>query len=249
MIFPARDSKDAHGVPTAQRNERTNLSLLKLSAGYAIMIGSVLATFTLCMTAPNAPAYSLNDLAKQSNVQKLLPAGSRLPQCNARKTFALGDTPDTILMHALRPMVLAQDAVPIEDLSTVISVPASGVIDVTLKLETKHRGDGYSEVVGIGAYMSYQYASTRAGLVDAPVVQPVGWAAGTNIRDLRDHYGQINIVSALAVKPGYYRICLFATAHSALSKSNRIAEILVEGGISPLNTLRLSYQPGGRLLN
>lgn len=177
-------------------------------------------------------------------------AESRLPQCNAEKSFILGKSPDTIILRTLKSTILPQALVAIDDLSTVVVVPAAGVIDVTLKMEAKHRGDGFGEAVGIGAYMSYQYAKTRSELDSAPIIRPLGWVGGTNIRDLRDHYGQINIVSALGVKPGFYRICLFASAHSTLTESNSIAEILVEGGgSSPLNTLRLSYKPGGRLLD
>ncbi len=176
-------------------------------------------------------------------------AESGLPKCRPQKSFELGNSPDTIIVRAVKPTILPQPPIAIDDLSAVVSVPTNGVLDVTMKLEAKHRGDGFSDVVGIGAYMSYQYAKTRDALDAAPVIAPLGWVGGTNIRDLRDHYGQINIVGALAVKPGFYRFCVFASAHSALTPSNSIAEVLVEGGGSPLNALRLSYKPGGRLLD
>ncbi len=175
-------------------------------------------------------------------------AAARVKSCNAARQFSLGNSPDTVVINSRQPTIIPQKTVPINDFSAILAVPVSGVIDLTLKLEAKHRGNGYADVIGVGSYIAYQYAETREGLDFATSVQPEGWVGGTNIRDLMDHYGQINIVGALAVKPGYYKFCLYASAHSKLSKADDLAEVLVEHGVRPMNSLRLSFKPGGRVL-
>ena len=167
--------------------------------------------------------------------------------CKADETFTLVG-PDTIIRASTEGTALPQKFSPVDAFSTLVEVPETGALDLTFKMEVIHRGDGYSEVIGAGAFITYQYAKSLDGLDSAPIEHPEGWTGGTNIRDLRDHYGQIIIVGALPVEPGYYRFCVIGSAHSALHPADDLAAVLVETKLGPLNTLRLSYKPGGRVL-
>lgn len=178
-----------------------------------------------------------------------MPEWSFDQRCTSPVVFRMDATPATIIKTAKTPHIVPQGFAPIDEFSTVVSVEHPGTIDLTFKLEMVHRGDRYSEVIGAGAFITYQHAQTLAGLDEAPVNHPDGWTGGTNIRDLRDHYGQINIIGALAVTPGFYRFCVSVSAHSALFPENTLAALLVETKSGPLNTLRLKYSPNERLLH
>jgi hypothetical protein len=206
-------------------------------------LSSALGILTLLLTA-NESAVA----APAAVPQKKQSAATQIDRCRSGRTITLSKSPDTILIMSRTSTKLPQDRVVLADFSTVLKVETPGVIDVTLKLEVEHRGQGYDDVIGIGAFMAYQYAPTVEGLDKARMVYPDGWVGGTNIRDIRDHYGQINIVSALDAKPGFYRLCVYGSAHTTLSTADGLAEVLVEHQVRPMNTLRLSFKPGGRLI-
>lgn len=212
--------------------------IVTIAAGVA-----AITTVATTYLAPRTTDWIEGQLERMDSVKR----DRNLRSCRESDTFALAERPDTILRMVRRSTVITQDEMAIADFGTLVEVKNPGVLDLDLKLETKHRGAEYSEVIGVGSYVTVQYAGDRDGLAHARVVRPEGWSAGTNIRDLRDHYGQNTIVGALPVEPGFYRFCVFATAHSRLTNRTDLAEILVEQG-SPLNTLRLSFKPGGWVL-
>jgi hypothetical protein len=220
-------------------------------AGVAALAG-VGAAFATVWALPQGAGRS--QLAGTVAAQTVRPAKAaqtrpaQVASCNATRLFNLGNSPDTIIINARRSIIIPQKTVAIDQFSAIVAAPVAGVMDLTLKLEAQHRGGAYKDVIGVGSYIAYQYAETREGLDYAPPVRPDGWVGGTNIRDHMDHYGQINIVGAMAVKPGFYKFCLYASAHSSLTKAEDLAQILVEHQVRPMNALRLSFKPGGRLL-
>jgi hypothetical protein len=176
------------------------------------------------------------------------PARREIKSCQDDRIVRFGTTPDMLSKTTKAPVALSQHFVPIQDLSTVIEIPVEGVLDISLKLEARHMGGRYGEAIGFGSYITYQHAEALDELDQAALFEPTGWRGGTNIRDLRDHYGQINIIGAVAVKPGFYRFCVIASAHSALTRDDGIAELLIEKKTKSMNSLRLSFKPGGKLL-
>jgi hypothetical protein len=80
------------------------------------------------------------------------------------------------------------------------------------------------------------------------VVLPSAWVSGINIRDLRDHYGHNSVVGALQARPGFYKFCVYSSAHSYLTTRKDLAELILDSKFGPRNVLRLSFTPGARLL-
>jgi hypothetical protein len=215
-------------------------------------IGGLALPLSLVMIAPSfawlfVPAEERR-IETVSSVQKHVVRSGVKEACREKHVVTLSNTPDTVIVTSRTSKVMPQGTVLLDDFGTVLHVEQPGVIDVTLKVEAKHRGNKYSEVIGFGIVVGYQYAPSSKALDLQPVIFPDGWVGGTNIRDLSDHYGQVNIVSALNVKPGFYRLCVYGSAHSSLTDANDLAEVLVEHKTRPMNTMRLSFKPGGKLI-
>lgn len=163
--------------------------------------------------------------------------------CIAARTFDVGGQAATIIRQAQTPYKLPRNAKDLPELGLQLAVEKPGVVELNLRLEAAHRGDGYSKVVGYGANITYQHAADADGLASAPVVAPAGWLTAENIRDLRHHYGQVQIVGAIPVEPGFYRFCVWGSSFSGLTDRDELVELIVDNGY-PRNTLRLSYRPG-----
>lgn len=167
--------------------------------------------------------------------------------CKSMKLFVAGDKETRVIRNSGR-QVLSQDFTAIDDLSTLLDVRREGTLDIDLRLEAMHRGAGYSEVIGFGTYVTYQYSKRLANLDQAPVIMPEGWSSGINIRDLRDHYGQNLVVNSLSVKPGYYKFCVYSSAHSYLTARTDLAELILDGKFGRRNVLRFAFHPDGVVL-
>ncbi|MEQ1509321.1 MAG: hypothetical protein ABL909_02835 [Sphingopyxis sp.] len=174
-------------------------------------------------------------------------AVNRRNDCRFAESFTIDDARLSVVRIAGR-QTLTQDFAAINQLSTVLSVKAKGLLDVDMRLEAVHRGDGYSEALGFGTYVTYQYSPNLDQIDKAPVIMPEGWASGINIRDLRDHYGLNIFANSMNVEPGYYKFCVFSSAHSYLTSRNDLAELIVDRKFGRRNVLRFSYTRDGRVL-
>jgi|TARA_R100000049_G_C1953792_1_gene104441 hypothetical protein len=170
-----------------------------------------------------------------------------LDQCPIAKTYLLAGRGDTIQVEPQGAYSLKQNYTAVPDMGVLLEVREPGVLDIDMKLEATHQGDGYGKVIGFGAHVTYQYAATREGLQSGKAETARGWIGGTNIRDLRDHYGQVNLTGAVPVERGFYWFCVRASAHSGLTPNSDLAHLNLDADDS-MNVLRLSFKPGGRLL-
>lgn len=109
-----------------------------------------------------------------------------------------------------------------------LNLNEAAVATLQLRMDIIHDGL-IPDVIGVSGLLHMRSGTTWENCLSASFTPIENASSGQNIRDLTDHYGNINIFQKVSLSvPKYYQFAVYGSAHTTASSLDELCSILEE---------------------